>query len=277
MYQVIEEIRPVHKLALGLVPIDAIRGNRLIRPIHVEVDGALPQLLRGARAGRRHGLPLRSSWPVVSRHASGLYALLAQPALAHLALGKTVSLRMHEPDRFYVPRRMRVPLPKDPADAAINWITPVLLPGAAYDISERATGLRGRVLRNKQPMRWARIEAVLAGDHPRTVVGRAHGDDRGEFLLLLSSQASPFGELQGRTLDIDVLVYGPANPPRPDHPELPMLDPLWDLPVEHVDGDATAHAVSAAETLPPGYELLARQYITFPVGRISSHQNIDIQ
>lgn len=277
MYQVIEEIRPIHRLALGVVPLDAIRGNRLIRPIHVEVDGALPKLLRGARAGHRHNLPPKSTWPVVSRHASGLYALLAQPALVHPALGKTVSLRMHEPDRFYVPRRLRVPLPKDPADAAINWITPALFPGAAYDMSERATGLRGRVLRDKRPMRWARIEAVLSGGHQHTVVGRAHGDDRGEFFLLLSPQASQFGELQGRTLDIDVLVYGPANPPQPDHPELPVLDPLWDLPIEDVDGDATADVVSAAEKLPPSYELLARRCLTFPVGRIYSEQNIETQ
>lgn len=49
----IEEIRPVHKLALGVEPIDPIRGNRLIRSIHIEVEGALPKLLHGARAGHR--------------------------------------------------------------------------------------------------------------------------------------------------------------------------------------------------------------------------------
>ncbi|MGB7922043.1 MAG: hypothetical protein WCF57_02235, partial [Pyrinomonadaceae bacterium] len=128
---------------------------------------------------------------------------------------------------------------------------PALFPGAAYDISETATGLRGRVMRDGKPMRWARVEARLPGS--KVLVGRAHGDDRGEFLLLLGTNASPLSDLEN-PLTIRVTVFGPTVAPVPATPDLPGLDPLWDLPLEIAAAPGAPDPVSAGETMPANYE-----------------------
>src|SRR5205085_5759924 len=121
---------------------------------------------------------------------------------------------------------------------------PFLFPGAAYDVSDRATGLRGRVVRGGLQMRWSRVEATLPGSG--VLVGRGHGDDRGEFLLLISSAAIPVGDLVN-PLSINVTVFAPAAVPAPATPELPSLDPLWDLPLETASTPGAADPVTAGE------------------------------
>ena len=63
------------------------------------------------------------------------------------------------------------------------------------------------------------------------VVGRAHGDDRGEFLLLLGPGAATGPDL-AFPIQATVTVFGP-DPPPPPGPDA-ALDPLWDLPLEGV-------------------------------------------
>jgi hypothetical protein len=77
------------------------------------------------------------------------------------------------------------------------------------------------------------------------VVGRDHGDDRGEFLLILDSEAAGLGELPS-PLIAQVAMFGPAAP-------LPLSanDPFGDLPLETLAADPDD--VSPGEKLPPGY------------------------
>jgi hypothetical protein len=170
-----------------------------------------------------------------------------------------LDVRITDVPRRWAPRRIRYPILSetvaDLSPAAFLVRRPQIFPGAAYELPESATGIRGRIFRGGAPMRWGRVEARL----PVTgiVVGRAHGDDRGEFLLALSPQASPVGDLVD-PLPLDVLVFGPnVAPPPPAPPTLPREDLLWDLPLELAPAPGVADGVSSGTTLPPAYRASA--------------------
>ena len=185
-----EAIEPLHTLALGIEPLDVMCGRRLIRPIHVDIEAEPPGPLRGPRDSYR-----RPSWPhaprpVATRHDSGVHVILA-----HHALPAGVDLRFYEHERVYVPRRIRVPL------AHYREIRPTLFPGAAYPLASRATGLRGRVVRtvlDGTPVAWARVVASINDQD----IAYAHGDDRGEFLLILPPRAMSGSEITA-SIDVD--------------------------------------------------------------------------
>ncbi len=126
-------------------------------------------------------------------------------------------------------------------------------------------------MRHGKPMRWTRVEARLPNNDPNAssvTVGRAHGDDRGEFLLTLAPVAGTT-ELQN-PIQIDVVAFGPGQPPVPSSPELPELDAWWDLPVEPIADISTATPVASGAKLPPAYVEGARAAIEFKVGRVVS-------
>jgi hypothetical protein len=246
----------VERLALGLEPIDVQRRARVAYSFRIAFD--------------RTALGLRR--PPVERHPSCLFALRYAPGLTG-----PVDLRLFDAAeplyspgadrRRFVPRRLRVPLPADGGSSTDRVRRPALFPGAAYDVCESATGLRARALRNGAPLRWARVEATLADG--TTVVGRAHGDDRGEFLLLLASEAMPAGDLV-EPLPLTVTVYAPDPPPVPASPDLPAVDPLWDLPLEVLPDPGLPDPVSAGQALPPNYTNNSSLTVNFSPGRIVS-------
>jgi hypothetical protein len=263
----------LYRLAVGFEPLDPIRGGRLAHPVRFESEGPLPRPFTTSgpfRKTAREGQLL----PVVDRHDSCLFALLYQPRLA----AGNVDLRIYDPLRRHVARRFRVPvLPEallaagEPAGLTQTRRVrrPALFPGAAYDISARTTGLRGRVTRGGQPMRWARVEARL--EPGGALVGRAHGDDRGEFLLVLANAASPPAELVD-PLNVRVTVFGPAVAPVPVPATLAAEDPLWDLPLEPLPNPGDPDPVSPGEALPAGYVSTASstRIVPFRLGRLIS-------
>jgi len=152
--------------------------------------------------------------------------------------------------------------------AARAW-RPVLFPGAAYDIAATRSGVRGRVTRAGVPVRWTRVEAIVDGH----VIGHAHGDDRGEFLLVLGQNTGAVGDLT-RMLEVTIDVYGrdAALPVSP-------TDPLGDLPLEdaaaagaNVDPVSTGITLPGGHvTLPAGYALAAHLPLqTLTLGRLTS-------
>jgi len=263
----------LHRLAVGFEPLDPVRGGRLAHPVRFECDGPLPRpftrsgpYCRVARDGQ--------VVPVVDRHDSCLWALLYQPGIVEGA----VDVRIYDPPRRYVARRFRVPIlpvaslalgEPAPLTQARRVRRPALFPGAAYDISSRATGLRGRAVRGGGPLRWARVEARL--EPGGALVGRAHGDDRGEFLLVLANAASPPSELVD-PLDVRVTVFGPAVAPVPVPATLAADDPLWDLPLEPLPTPGDPDPVSSGETLPAGYfaSPTSTRIVSFRLGRLIS-------
>jgi hypothetical protein len=264
--------RQVHtqRLALGIEVVDAQRGGRVALPLSV--------LLEGAR-----DVP-------VARHDSCLYALVYRRGLYRPPPGPAepalVTLRFLSGDRRFVPRRLQLRLLDPAALAAEDDADPVagdpsllgrrrlrkvaLFPGAGYDVGPAATGLRGRCRRalDGAPVRWVRVEAWTQDAFGGRVdlVGRAQGDDRGEFLLLVDPRAGGVGPLDlvaGLDLVVDV-----HSPPTPDDVPLAVraADPLWDLPVEPVTAAGPADAVSLGTKIPAGSTLTSRVE-SFTLGR----------
>lgn len=246
----------VKRLALGLEPVDAGLGSRLPQAIQVTFDSD----------------PLRLPRPSLDRHHSCRHVLLFDPSFTN-----QVDLRFVDDTRRFVPRRLRIPLrPQAQADAkpySDRVRRPAMFPGAAYDVTSLATGLRGRVLRGGAPMRWARAVAVEPGTN--NAVARAHGDDRGEFLLLVGSGAAPVTETD-TSLTFDVQVWGPQNVPVPVPPRLPEVDPLWDLPLEkplslgNPDPVDPVDPMFAGLTQPDTYVLVVTVTVSFLLGRVIS-------
>jgi hypothetical protein len=237
----------VHRLALGIEPLDAMRRQRVAHRLELEVEGPSAT----AAAAR------------FARHDSCLHALLYRPGI-----GTHVHIRIVDRTRRFVPRRLRIPLPDFAADGnpplAQRTRRPALFPGAAYDAPAAATGLRGSVRRGAAPLRWARVEARRPGTG--VVVGRAFGDDRGEFLLLLAPAAMQAGDLT-TPLPIDVVVFGPAEAPAAE-----PADELWGVPLEPLPDAAVPDDVASGETLPTGYTATVTQVVDFVPGRMLSRE-----
>jgi len=246
-------VEVIQRLAIGIEPIDSQRAGRLGYPLQVQHEAAVS------------GLPR----PPIERHTSNLYALRYQPGVTtplnlRFFDSPVPPYRSEYDRRRIVARRLNIPifkladveaLEKADADAAHKEEKdfkrrirrPIFFPGAAYDFSATTTGLRGRVMRDGLPMRWARVVAALAGSD--VIVGRAHGDDRGEFLLLINANVAT-GSAVPQPLAIEVSVFGPKDAPTPPSPELPDLDPLWDLPLETLANPGDDDPVATGVQLP---------------------------
>jgi hypothetical protein len=250
----------VYRLALGLEPLDAITAGRIAQPVDVTLDGSpvvgpdTPPWPEPSGASGLFALP---------RHRSGRFVLLHDSKV-----DTPVSLRLVPADRRYVPRRITFAFLDEAAGGnAPTWSRawrPLLFPGAAYNVEQTATGIRGTVTSGGASVRWTRVEASIAG----TVIGRAHGDDRGEFLLVLgpNTDVSGTGDLVSPT-DVTIDVYG-RNPALPQDPS----DPLADLPLETAAAPGvTPDDVSNGVDLPDHYVQVA-SLIDHPVilGRLSS-------
>jgi len=114
-------------------------------------------------------------------------------------------------------------------------------------------------------MRWARVVARLAGQ--TLVLGRAHGDNRGEFLLILNARAVT-GSTLPQPLNVDVSISGPVPVPAPASPNQEKTDPLWDLPVETLAAPGSASdSVATGEDLPANYTATIVPTVAFTLGR----------
>ena len=259
----------VQRAALAVDPIDYGRRRRVELPLVSSIEGQAEPRIVDAWTGELAA----DLVPRLRRHDSGLRVLLHGTGVA-----TTLSVRLDDPRRRYVPRRFNVTIPGAVAlDAAadgapihapaLRLVRPTLFPGAAYDAPETATGIRGRVRRDGAPLRWARVEARLDDD---TVVGRAHGDDRGEFLLLLGINPAGLGSAT-RTLTLNVFVTGPE--PKPVAASAAVTaDPLWDLPLEQVPDPSAADDVLSGKQPPGGYDpgVVANRSVEFTLGRLRS-------
>lgn len=257
-------VERIDRLALGIEPVDALRRSRIAQPVEMALDGVPYPSRNGDTWDRVFGLPdAIGGLARIPRHNSCRHALLFKPGLK-----APVVIRLYDRKRRYAPRRISYPIPADihTASPPSRVRRPALYPGAAYAVSETATGMRGRVTWGKNdelPVRWARIEAKVGAQ----VVGRAHGDDRGEFLLLLDSSAVGIKGLSV-PLVAQVTVYGPPLPTSPS-----ADDPLADLPVETLLADPDD--ISAGEKLPPNYHSTASssRQVVFQLGVLLTRQD----
>jgi hypothetical protein len=279
-------VEQVDRLALGLEPIDAGRLGRVARIVRVQLED-VPQ---------PHTPPRRIAdacaydfgLPAMDRHPSSRYALLYAKDLKI-----PVTVRLFDCKRWFVPRRLRIPIltlpqnqaaetaaaspvapppllpPQPPVVARVR--RPVMFPGAAYQTDTSTTGLRGRVFRGGRPMRWARVEARDPASN--ALLGRAHGDDRGEFFLIVGSVPTPNNLAQlTDPVPARIRVFGPSVAPVPTSPDPDRLDPLWDLPIEVAPAPGEPDPISSGDVLPAGYvpSPSSTRVVDLPVGQVTS-------
>ena len=204
-----------HRLALGLVTRDAVNDRGTTAPLRVGWEAS------GHLLPRDHP----RWWPCVDfeRVGGGRFRLLAMASRP-----ETLTVRVYDRTRRYVTRRLGVklwphsalvdPVPANLVAVASRTLPVWLFPGAAYPLPRGATAIRGRVARQGKAQPWARLTAIAASG---TILGQAHGDDRGEFVLLLThTNQNPVQS----TVDVRLLVRGPDGT-APDPPEEPVTRP----------------------------------------------------
>jgi len=251
----------LHRLALGVEALDALVDRLVVTPLRV-----------GRQAPARWlPSPVDPSWPCLDLEAAGS----ARFKIRRLSsVPDNLVLRLDDPSRRYVPRRLEVHLwPAQALDETTGQpYVPVrsrllrawLWPGSAYPLPRGATCVRGRVTRGGHPVRWARLTAI---GPTNGVAGRAHADDRGEFLLVVTDPAQ--NPLQSN-VDVDVVVRAPkvADPVgSPDrYADLVVEDvPRSTVPPTPADLD---NDVLRGIAVPVGYStnIHAPRHLTVPVG-----------
>ena len=265
------DVESVQQLALGIEAIDAAREQPLLTPIMLTFDD----------------LPLGNQRPQFQRHPSNRHVLMydahyaAQPRNVDLRIFDQHE-RLYSPDadrRRFVPRRLRIALPSLPTALArtpeSRLCRPFVWPGPAYPIGHVATGLRAHAMRAAtatlpvRPARWVRVLATVPATQPvlalSTVVGQACGDDRGEFLLLVRFHVAAIGIEP--TLSVRIRVFA-APEGVPATPDLPSIDPLWDLPLEQPASLADTDPVLRADALPAGHVEVAQRVVALPLGHV---------
>ncbi len=225
----------LHRLALGVLARDGITSRGAADGLRVGWEAA-PPLLPPHHPGW---------WPCIDLEQVGggrfrLRATASRPAI--------VVVRLHDPARRYVSRRLEVTLwphaalvDPDPAHhvAVAARTLPVWLPpGAAYSLPRGATAVRGRVVRDDTPVQWARVVGVGPGN---AVLGRARTDDRGEFLLILGeTNQNPVQSTVGTCV---------CTVRSPGRPKAPSLTP-WRTCLPNRSRDQPTHPSRATSITP---------------------------
>lgn len=174
--------------------------------------------------------------------------------------------------RHHVPRRLAL-LPQQsggepPADTG-NIRHAWLWPGANYPLGANTTAIRGRVrqgatLADSTPVPWTRVVVTLPANiaapadfDNETKVGWGHGDDRGEFLVVLGVDAVPGGATLPTSLPLRVWVFLP-----PATTSFDAASPLESLPLEYAGIDTINDVLRG---LSPPADYVRQAAIDFPL------------
>jgi hypothetical protein len=272
-------VSAVARLAVGVEVIDVMRGGPAAVSVRLE-DVPAPHsvpvpagVTERARALYDPGIGL----PALHSARPGRFALvLPRESPAHV--------RIVDERRRYVPRRLEIPfaeLDDVLAEEAATQEPPYprmtargrhvrIFPGACYEPHPGATGVRGQVLDAAgRAVRWTRVRARHTTQDVE--LGVAHGDDRGEFLLVLGSPAGPLAVPTATEFPIEVTVTAPPAPALTG-PVGTSEDPLADLPVEVMPplGGPGPDDVSAGTAAPPGFTASVTATVTCRLGRLVS-------
>lgn len=248
-------VRTTTRLRLGVEPVDALGRPGPLGTVAVQHEH-VPR-------------PAGADLPAAGRNPSGRFRI----AFGDRATDDParVVVRLVDPTRRFVPRRLSIPAPSlsdvDADERAPRACRPALYPGAAYGVGAGATVVRGTVRwADGRPVQWARAAARTATpievhDDDGTVsfiqpvLGRAHGDDRGEFLLVIGPLPTDEAVATSSTVAVELHVAARPEPAAGDPVDSPFGsrdDPLWHLPVEVVDSLDPGDDVAAGTVLPAG-------------------------
>ena len=252
-----------HRLAVAVRCVDARTGAPVTGPL----------LVRREVFGPRPALP---GLTVVGSAATLTYAA---------SVGSRVVLRIEDPRRWWLPRRLAL-RPPDRARAAAAEADPpgvylpaagralevVLFPGPAHPLPSRATGVRARVTRQGVPVAWPRLEVFGPGG---VRAGWAGGDEHGDVLILVQGTGT-IAPPAPATFPIAVRVHvpdpagpGPLDPFLvPDQPEPPRPgDPLNSLVAERL-------TPPAGPSLPEGLDPDVARGVGRPPGYVTAGPDV---
>src|SRR5829696_1608052 len=172
------------------------------------------------------------------------------------SVGARVVVRIEDPRRRWLPRRLAVRPPDraraeaseaDPPGvylgAADRTVEAWLYPGPAYPIPAGSTGARLRVLRQGAPVAWPRLEVFAPGGVP---AGWAHGDEHGDVLVLASTTGT-IPPPAPATFPVAVRVHHP-DPARPAGQGPPDPFQVPDTPEASRPGDRLSSLVAERVT-----------------------------
>ncbi len=271
-------LETVWRLAAGIEPVSALGGAGPLPGVRLALERVPKPWPVPTGAGTIGDYGVGIGLPTVARNPSGRFAV------TYLVPGlqSPFTVRMYDTARRYVPRRFSVPFPAEAAVVAEEqaaeappWpaiasraFRPVLFPGAAYGAQAGATIVRGRVLRSDLSVaRWARVSAIDA-DHGYAL-GWAHGDDRGEFLLVLASSSAELFAPGSPLAAVTVTASARPVPVTLETPAQSTADPLWDLEVETLPTPGSPDTVSDGRTAPADYSQSQTATYSFVKGVVS--------
>ena len=267
----------VERLRVGIQPVDALGRSGPIGGLGLHLENVpRPWRIPPAPPGLE---PDHIGLPGVRQSPTGRFAI----RLDRLDTPSRLVIRITDPARRYVPRRLSIPVPgfqsvvdgdaAHDADVTVDIVNratrPVLYPGAAYGLGAGVTVVRGGVRwADGAPVQWTRVRATTAAPidvrhddgtvtQVSPLLGRAHGDDRGEFLLVLGPvprDVTPDGDPDEIEVAVEVLARPrPPDAAPVDSPAQGRDDPLWRLPVEVVGELLDVDSVATGTTTPVGY------------------------
>jgi len=261
-----------HRLAFGLEVADAVRGG--LADVVVAAESVpmpyAPPLPRDVGAIGVYDQTL--GLPRLSRgRRPGRFRRLFTPELE-----SPVTVRIADGGRRYVPRRLVVPFTPlaDILDeeAAAGRPAPrarrvAVFPGCGFGPHGATTGLRGRVVHAGTPVPWVRVTARHATIDQQ--VGWAHGDDRGEFLLILRPGPTALSAPAAFTFAIRLTIAIPPGPPAVAPLGFPD-DPLPLLVAEELPPLGQPDDVSPGTGPPAGYTTAIETTVELRLGRLLS-------
>lgn len=289
--ETVEVARVGHRLALGVQWIDALTQLPAESPAGATWLSDLEAI--GTRSFAQR-FEAHSQGRQAIRHAGRYRKLLDHTVaegdpLAHAvrAYGardvRAVAYATNQDPRRYVPRRVvftPVLASGVPPASVANTRTAWLWPGAAYPLPGRSTGLRGRIRREVSPgvnatVPWARVIVTRAGAGPANFateaqIGWAHGDDRGEFLLVLGNSAVSGAAALPAALNLNVWVFLP-----PALPAFDVADPLASLPLDNAGTDALNDVLKGL-AVPPAYVPQAVRSLGLALGEVRVMSDADL-
>jgi hypothetical protein len=268
------------RLAAGVAPVSALGGTAPLPGVRLAREQVPKPFPVPAGAGAIGDYHVGIGLPAVPRNDIGRFAI-TYPVLG---LTPGVAVRLYDIERRYVPRRFLLPVPaeatvisEEQAAESPPWpsipsrvFRPVLYPGANYGTQAGATVVRGRVLRKDgSAARWARVSALSAEDATHPPVGWAHGDDRGEFLLILQPSDAQLAAPGSAIARVTLTITARPVPATVDSPAESQADPLWDLEIEALPPPGSTDRVSDGQTPPADYTETLTTTLSFVKGAVS--------
>ena len=229
----------VWRLAAGIIPVSALGGAPPLPGVRLALERVPEPYLYSRHGGDR---PLRRRHRPACRRAQRRRPL--RDHLRHARAHSPVAVRLYDTERRYVPRRFRLPVP-DQATVVAADRRPSGPHGRRSRAGRSARALPGgdgarRLAPPPSAAGWPAPPAALRagrGSRPPTTTTRfllawAHGDDRREFLLVLTSSEAGLFTPGSALAHVTLTISARPVPVTIDSPAESQADPLWVLEVE---------------------------------------------